>query len=230
MVTELRVFPFEGVEIRAEDGAKPMIRGHAAVFNKKSENLGGFREVILPGAFKKVLEDDVRALWNHNADNVLGRSKAGTLRLSEDARGLAVEIDPPDSAIRELEAIRRGDVDQMSFAFQVDEDREEKHGGEILRTIVSVKRLLDVSPVTYPAYRQTDVAVRSILAGAGLEYDALGRVLSRADRKLPMESEDLALLKRSIDVLSGMVPSDPEPEVGLTLEAALRRLRLAEAA
>lgn len=230
MSIETRVFPFGEVEVRKDGDKRPTIRGHAAVFNKKSENLGGFREVIQPGAFAKVLDNDVRALWNHNPDNVLGRSKAGTLKLSEDAKGLAVEIDPPDSAVREIEAIKRGDVDHMSFAFIVGEDKEEKSNGEVLRTIISVKELRDVSPVTYPAYRQTDVAVRSLLGDAGLTMEAMGRLLSRADRKLAIDPEDAAVLKRTIEALGNLVPTEPEPEVGHALESVLRRLRLAEAA
>lgn len=163
---EHRAFAFE---VRA-DGEAPRISGHAAVFNSRSEELaGGFREEIAPGAFKKTLqESDIRAIWNHDTNIVLGRKKAGTLTLSEDERGLAVEITPPETQlVRDMvmEPIRRGDVDQMSFAFRTvrdswDVDRTTKPE-TIVRTLHEV-RLYEVSPVTFPAYPQTDVSARAL--------------------------------------------------------------------
>lgn len=163
---------FEVVELRVErrdDGeGAPTIRGHAAVFNERSVDLGGFREQIAPGAFEgSVSEDDIRALFNHNPDLVLGRNVAKTLRLEEDKRGLAFEIDPPDTqAGRDVvTSIERGDVSGMSFGFVTLEDEWVQEAGEdlALRTLQRVQ-LRDVSPVTYPAYPQTDVALRSLEA------------------------------------------------------------------
>lgn len=152
-------------EVRA-DGDSPKITGYAAVFNSQSEEMWGFREIITPGAFADAIKvSDVRALWNHNPDYVLGRSAAGTLALREDERGLFVEIDPPNTqwARDLLESIRRGDVNQMSFAFVVAPEgvewRETPDG--LLRVIKKFDRLYDVSPVTYPAYPATEVGVRS---------------------------------------------------------------------
>lgn len=149
-------------ELRA-DGDDGKIRGYAAVFNSLSEDLGGFREQIAPGAFSETLSDDVRALWNHDANFVLGRTTSGTLSLREDNHGLAIEIDPPDTqqARDLLVSIRRGDVSQMSFGFYTKDDGWEKRDGENIRTLRKVE-LLDVSPVTYPAYQDTAVAVRSL--------------------------------------------------------------------
>lgn len=160
-----------GVELRVEkrDDRPPKIIGHAALFNTLSQDLGGFREQISPGAFAEAIEkDDVRALWNHNPDHVLGRSISGTLILSEDERGLAIEVNPPDTQIARdlLVSIDRGDVSQMSFAFSVKPNGQnwgKDDDGKVVRTLTSV-RLFDVSPVTYPAYQQTDVAVRSLEA------------------------------------------------------------------
>ena len=97
---ERRQFPMTEIRVsRATDDSAPMLAGHAAVFNTLSEDLGGFREIIAPGAFTKTLKDaDVRALFNHDRNIVLGRNIAGTLRLAEDKNGLAIEIDPDFAA------------------------------------------------------------------------------------------------------------------------------------
>jgi uncharacterized protein len=154
-----------GREIRlAGTDSEPRIAGYAAVFNELSQDLGGFRERIAPGAFESSLSDaDVRALFNHDPNIVLGRTKAGTLSVMEDSRGLAIEISPPDTApVRDLlVSIRRGDVSQMSFGFYTRSDKWNKVDDEWVRTLLDVE-LLDVSPVTFPAYPQTSVAVRSL--------------------------------------------------------------------
>ncbi len=154
------------MEIRsAEDGKPTVLRGHAAVFDSLSENLGGFREKIAPGAFDEVLENDVRGLFNHDPNYVLGRTRSGTLKLNTDVSGLAYEIELPDtSTARDLtKSIERGDISQSSFGFRVEEDKwEEDEDGRVIRTITKVKELLDVSPVTYPAYTSTDATMRSL--------------------------------------------------------------------
>jgi len=156
-------------EIRAiaDDNGKVKITGYAALFNSLSEDLGGFREKILPGAFDAVLKDDVRALWNHDESIVLGRTKSGTLRLFTDDVGLGYEITPPDTqAARDLlVSIGRGDIDGSSFGFLVGKgnDSFSTDNGKTVRTIRSFSKLYDVSPVTYPAYTatSTDIEVRS---------------------------------------------------------------------
>jgi HK97 family phage prohead protease len=160
---ERRMFTSELRVERRADGA-PQLVGHAAVFNSTSEDLGGFREIVAPGAFAQTItEDDIRALFNHDPNHVLGRNRAGTLRLREDNRGLAFEIDLPDTqTARDLAAsIERGDISGNSFGFNTLEDRWERLETGELRTLIRV-RLFDVSPVTYPAYSQTDVALRSL--------------------------------------------------------------------
>jgi len=157
---------FDGtIETRAVDGKDTKVLvGYAAVFNSDSEKLGGwFIERILPGAFNEVLGDDVRALFNHDPNLILGRSTSGTLRLSVDQEGLRYEIDLPDTqTARDLEkSIERGDVSQSSFAFQVGEDKWVNEGDDEIREIIRFNRLFDVSPVTYPAYPDTTVAKRS---------------------------------------------------------------------
>lgn len=157
-LTELRVLP---------DGDKKKITGYAAVFEKMSEDLGGFKEIIERGAFKKALKkSDTRALWNHDPSVVLGRVSAKTLRLKEDEQGLRIEIDPPSWAGSYMESIERGDVREMSFGFTVETDKWETKDGMNLRTILAVRELPDVSPVTFPAYPDTSLALRSMQAWA----------------------------------------------------------------
>ena len=169
MKMEKRTFELDSLRIerRSEDaGGGAVLRGHAAVFDKWSFDLGGFREKIAMGAFAQaVKEDDVRALWNHDSSIILGRTKSGTLRLSEDRQGLAIEVDLPATRLIEdmmVGPVERGDVDQMSFAFGTRKDSWEEFPDKperlAERTLLDVS-LSDVSPVTYPAYPDTDVAV-----------------------------------------------------------------------
>jgi uncharacterized protein len=153
-------------EVRAEQREeKTVVRGYAAKFDSMSENLGGFREIIAPGAFDAVLENDVRALINHDSSLILGRTTAGTLRIGADAVGLWYEYDSPDTSYARdlLVSMQRGDVDQSSFQFFVgDDDWKEDSEGRVIRTIKSVERLLDVAPVTFPAYQNTTVSKRAL--------------------------------------------------------------------
>lgn len=161
-----RNFDVDGlkVEKRADEGRT--IVGHAAVFNKLSVDLWGFREKIAPGAFADaVKEDDVRALFNHDPNFILGRNKAGTLRLKEDEIGLAIEVDPPDVQwARDLMvSIDRRDITQMSFGFSLVADEwDYTDRNNPVRTLKKVQ-LYDVSPVTYPAYPDTDVELNSLM-------------------------------------------------------------------
>ncbi len=160
---ERRYVPAEELRIQEEDGIKKLV-GYAAVFNRTSEDLGFFREKINPGAFANTLTKDVRALFNHDSNYVLGRTKAKTLKLKEDQMGLQVEITPPDTQwANDLKlSVERKDVDQMSFGFRVLEDdwdyADEKNPIRTLKTV----ELFDVSVVTFPAYPDTTVALRSM--------------------------------------------------------------------
>lgn len=148
------------VELRAEsqdsaDGR--MIVGYASVFDSVAE-IGWFREVVQPGAFAKaILRDDIRALINHDRGLVLGRNKAGTLRMTEDARGLRCEIDVPDTQYARdlMVSMDRRDITQMSFGFEAIVETWDDSGETPLRTLVEVG-LFDVSVVTYPAYEDTE--------------------------------------------------------------------------
>jgi len=159
-----RKFEFE---IREATEDKPaQLVGYAARFNSWSDDLGGFVERVKPGAFKKALMvSDVRALYNHDSNQLpLGRTPK-TLRLVEDSKGLKVEIDLPDTQIaRDLvTSINRGDVSQMSFGFTVAQDGDEwrEKDGEVKRTIHEIRELFDVSPVVFPAYPATKISART---------------------------------------------------------------------
>jgi HK97 family phage prohead protease len=167
---ERRFFASEvRMEKREEDSSLGVIEGYAAKFN--SETTIGvfwqFREKILPGAFDEVLQDDIRALFNHDPNQILARSNKGqgTLTLSVDDIGLKYSFVTPDrSYARDLQdAIEKGDVSQSSFGFKIKEQRWIEREGELeLREIVKFEKLFDVSPVTYPAYTDTEVAKRSL--------------------------------------------------------------------
>jgi uncharacterized protein len=162
-----------GVEVRLVDRAEgqlPTIVGYAAVFDSLSEDLGGFRERIKPGAFDTALASgrvplDVRALVDHLPYRIIGRSTAGTLRLSIDSRGLRVEIDPPNNSIGldTVESIRRGDIAEMSFGFICLKESVLQDGDQVIRELLDCD-LYDVSVVTFPAYPDTTVALRSLAA------------------------------------------------------------------
>jgi len=145
-------------------GTPPLIEGYAAVFNQPSLILySAFREIIMPGAFAESLaNDDIRSLWNHNPDLVMGRVSNGTLRMLEDDYGLHIENNPPDTCAGRdaVTSIGRKDVNQMSFMFDaLVDDWSQDDTGQIVRSLYKVK-LYEVSPVTFPAYPQTVVGVR----------------------------------------------------------------------
>jgi HK97 family phage prohead protease len=179
------------------------IVGYAAIFNVLSSDLGGFKERIVTGAFAKSLrEEDVRAFWNHDPNFPLARTKNGSLQLEEDITGLRYSITPPDTSYaRDLkENIRSGIVNQSSFAFQILKRSMESEAGMPVQVLHEV-RLVDVSPVSIPAYSQTYAALRSmaieLTSGIRLE-DALGDDPEFARRCL----EGLALYARAGRVLS----------------------------
>lgn len=175
MKTERRSYnvPAACAKLETRADGQPMIVGYAAVYYDPADagtefclyDDGSTRVVerIMPGAFTKaVSEDDVRALFNHDADNLLGRTRSGTLRLSLDQRGVRYEIDPPDTQTARdlLASLKRGDISGSSFAFDIRGEAIRRDGNQYVRELTDVK-LYDVGPVTYPAYTGTDSGVRS---------------------------------------------------------------------
>ena len=179
------MLPLKEIRINESDGGT-CIEGHAAVFDSWSETLGGifpFKEKVRKGAFEESIgRDDIRALFNHDPNCVLGRNRAGTLELVEDDVGLRVRITPPDTSwARDITtSIRRGDISQMSIGFVVEDDEWSSKDGIDTRELKKV-RLFDVSPVTFPAYTATDVGVRAMQ-----EYD----VYKTEQRKVAEETEN----------------------------------------
>jgi HK97 family phage prohead protease/HK97 family phage major capsid protein len=147
------------IEVREADTDELVLEGYAAVFNSETD-LGPFREVIRPGAFSDVLTNDVRALINHDANLILGRTSNGTLELEQDERGLKyrVKLGNQTYARDFYESVKRGDISQSSFAFTIEEESWNEQ--RTVRSVNKVRQLLDVSPVTYPAYAAATVQAR----------------------------------------------------------------------
>jgi HK97 family phage prohead protease len=190
-------------EIRA-DGDKLTFSGYAAVFNSDSEPLP-FTERIAPGAFKRTLQarNDVKLLWNHDSGEVLASTRSGTMRLFEDSKGLRVEADlAPTTRGKDLSILmQRGDVNKMSFGFNVQSDSWSPDGN--IRTLESV-RLIEVSVVTFPAYTSSVAQVRSI---GDVEVDKL------SDALLALETED-ALTPDQADLLQNVIKQMTKGDVG----------------
>ena len=204
---------------KAGNGEDVTFSGSAIVYNSWSEPLwtplGTFRERIMPGALDEVLANkpDVRLLLNHNADTVLARTKSGTLDLNNDADALRVwaKLDPTDPDVQRLRSkMRRGDIDQMSFAFLMPEADdaetwyEDEDSGEIRRDIHRIEQLLDVSPVTFPAYEQTTAALRE------LRERELRSAVEAGKISLPDEDLDAQAHDPAVDATNGDT-EDAEP-------------------
>ena len=147
-----------------EDGDNHSIEGYFAVFNSNYEIAPGMSESVAPGAFSRTISGDIRALINHDTTLVLGRTKANTLELREDSHGLwgKIDINPNDvDAVNLYERVKRGDVDQCSFGFDIrSEDTDINEDGSIHWTIKDVD-LYEVSCCTFPAYEQTNISARA---------------------------------------------------------------------
>ena len=190
-------------EFRVEQDGKKLV-GYAAKFSpNRSQDLGGFLEQIDPKAFTRSLAQgaDVRALINHDQNLILGRSTSGTLNLSVDSEGLLVEITPPDTSYARdlMVSMSRGDVTQMSFAFITKQDSWDKEGDKNIRTLLDVD-LHEVSAVTYPAYLNTEIGLRSLSSFLAEKQDEVSEMQRRLNQ--------VKLIKLSSRAKSGIVVSD----------------------
>lgn len=207
---ETRFVEVDAFEIR-EEGDGMRLEGYAALFNSRSENLGGFTEVIKPGAFRASLKarNDIKLLWNHDTGAVMGSTRAGTLTLTEDERGLRVSAVLPNTShgrdAREL--VSRGDVTGFSFGFSMPArggDEWSADGTE--RTLKSV-RLFEVSLVAFPAYTATNgtATVRGldkIAQRADVDADALADALLKIENGEDISTDDRQLLEKVIGELA----------------------------
>ena len=199
MSKEVRIYEMKATEVK--DGN--YIYGYAALFNSMSEELYGFREIIDPGAFDQADISDVRALFNHDNNLLLARTKSGTLDLEIDGNGLRYEFEAPNTSYGKdlVELMKRGDVTQSSFGFTIASDGEywEVRDGEMpIRHITRVQKLYDVSPVTYPAYPDTSVAVRSLEAFMSQKAHVEEQEEVDADSLLELYAKELELKAKLI--------------------------------
>jgi uncharacterized protein len=187
------------------DSGAPKITGYAAIFNSETELWPGFNEKVQPGAFaKSIKKDDVRALFNHNREKILGRNTSGTLKLWEDAKGLGYEVLAGGDRSYEndlVKSIKRGDVNQSSFGFNIVEQslKYDKEKDTVHRTLTEV-RLFEVSPVTFPAYSSTEVHVR-MNRNESPDKDEVIEIAKSEQAATPVSDEDL--FKQCDELLKG---------------------------
>jgi len=204
-------------EVRELDESGGMtFEGYASVFNSRSENLGGFHEVVAPGAFKRSLRsrNDIKLLWNHDTGSVLGSTRAGSVTMVEDEVGLKVRAELPNTTLGRdtAELIRTGLVDSMSFGFSVIKDTWDDTGTN--RTLNAV-RIHECSIVSFPAYQGTagTVSMRGldrVAQRASVDVDELADALLKIESGDELSSDEAALLSRVVDELK---PEDKEPEI-----------------
>ncbi len=205
--------------------------GYASVFNSRSENLGGFTEFVAPGAFTRSLKsrNDVKLLWNHDAGQVLGSTRAKSMTLTEDARGLKVTATLPNTQLGRdtAELIRTGIIDSMSFGFNVIKDSWNAEGNE--RTLHSV-RLFEVSIVAFPAYAGTagTTNVRSIeklAKRAEVDMAELEAALIKLESGEDLDEASRDLLNGVINKVSPAASFEPEPTESVIGDLGLLALK-----
>lgn len=196
-----------GLEVRQiqEDGGT-IIAGRAVPYSEWSDDLGGFREQFAPGALRESLaDDDIRALFNHDSNLVLGRKSTGTLRIREADEGVMYEVDineDDSEAMAAVARIRRGDITGNSFGFYVEREEDqdwEERDGTLWRTIRRA-RLREVGPQTFPAYPQTDVSARSaaaVLEEARRWLEKRGRSTDLVEARLRLQNQKARILEIS---------------------------------
>lgn len=243
-------------ELRAlisDDDSTATIAGRGARFSQWYDVGPFFKEQVDPNAFKKTLEGkpDIRGMFNHDPNFLLGRTRAGTMTVETDEKGMTYDIrgdlgDPQVLSV--VTKIKRRDVDGSSMAFYVVKDlwEEDKEKKTLRRTLKEIQ-LIETGPVVFPAAKSTTAQVRSALASAGLDFDALSGVLMKYQTDIPLSSWDNTLVLHSIDVLQQLTiepestlhsvddGNDPEPqepsiEPESTLHSNLAKFERAESA
>jgi len=205
---------------KSDDDELPVIRSTAAVFEQLSDPIFSFREKIEKGAFARALKGgDTRALINHDSNLLMGRTKSKklsngkrTLELWEDEKGLQAENYPPDVEYARglMELVKRGDLNQASIQFYVEKERWEGTLDEPIRVLEKINPLLDISYVTFPAYPQTSVDVRSMLGIMGVDMQEMRRVVAKGHRGLTLNDGERDTIKRAMEICERILVSDPD--------------------
>jgi len=233
MKIERRYAP--GLEIRAEGDNPPKIVGYASIFNQPAQvgpDSWGWTEIVKPGAFRRALTEmqDVRALVNHDSASIIGRLSAGTLVLREDTKGLYYEVTVPDTQVGRdvLTSVKRGDITGSSFGFRVKTDKNYILNGKDMRELLDLD-LIEVSPVSFPAYDGTSAQARALFSEE--QQENLLRTLYRAQRGLDLSPEDDTLLAEIRTWLDkATAPATPHAAILQELQRRKQLLRLKYAA
>ena len=232
---ETRVFQVEDFEVR-EDADGMHLEGYAALFNSRSENLGGFTETIQPGAFRASLKsrNDIKLLWNHDSGAVLGSTRAGTLTLIEDEKGLRVSATLPNTTHGRdaKELISRGDVSAFSFGFSMPARGGDEWNSDGTERVLKSVRLHEVSLVAFPAYPATagTATVRGlqrVAERASVDADALADALLKLEEGSDLSQDDRALIEKVMDELAPKLQElEPEIDQGSLEMLALKKAKL----
>jgi len=232
---ETRIFEVDEFETR-EDASGMHLEGYAALFDSRSENLGGFTETIQAGAFRSSLRarNDIKFLWNHDTGAVLGSTRAGTLTLTEDERGLRVSADIANTSYGRdaAELVRRGDVTGFSFSFSMPARGGDSWNAEGTERLLKSVRLHEVSLTAFPAYSGTagTATVRGldkIAKRAQVDADALADALLKIENGDDITSDDRQLLEKVLSELAPEPEAVEEPTVDNSLDMlALKKKKL----
>jgi uncharacterized protein len=207
---ETRIVEVDKFEVR-EDSDGMHLEGYAALFNSRSENLGGFTETIAPGAFRASLKsrNDIKLLWNHDTGAVMGSTRSGTLSLTEDERGLRVSATLPNTTHGRdaAELVKRGDVSGFSFGFSLPGRGGDSWSDDGTERVLKSVRLHEVSLVAFPAYPETNgtATVRGLdklAKRANVDADALADALLKLEQGEEITPDDRAIVDRVLDELA----------------------------
>ena len=227
---ETRIVQVDKFEVR-EDSDGMHLEGYAALFDSRSENLGGFTETIAPGAFRASLKsrNDIKLLWNHDTGAVMGSTRAGTLALVEDDRGLRVSATLPNTTHGRdaAELVKRGDVSGFSFGFSLPNRGGDSWSDDGTERVLKSVRLHEVSLVAFPAYPETNgtATVRGLdklAKRANVDADALADALLKLEQGEEITSDDRAIVDRVLDELA---PKEAEPVDENLVDAGMLALK-----
>lgn len=188
---EIRTFDITNLKTRAEEDGSRIVTGYAAVFNSPTLLWDDLEETIAPGAFAAAIENsDVRCLFDHDWSKVLGRTKSGTLKLEEDARGLKFEVELPRTTTGDdlMESMARGDINQCSFGFWPTKETWDYTITPVQRTVEEVE-LYEVSIVSLPAYEDTEASLSRSNQKMKQDFEQRKKIINKINRALGTQEE-----------------------------------------